>query len=747
MTQNTSTLVDAAIDAAKRGYQPIPIVAGEKRPAIAAWTRILWNDLEEVERQFTDWEAQGYTNLGVLLGEPSHSLVDVDIDHPMAYRLRDNFLPPTKARSGRTGRRSTHWWYVCEPGTLPGRTRQHKMPDGAVSVELRSTLGQTVIAPSTHPSGDLYLWDFQPWGGVKGPTKVNGRVLAAQVALLGLAAVLLEKWPAKGSRHDAYLALAGGLLWYGDQTVHPFWERNIATLITGLCDATNDDAGPDERYKETVESTIAKIRAGNPVGGMGKLSEMIGADTVKHARLLIAEVESAAGFQSRTATMDFTDSSGNVAPAVGKGADEAMASEIAAIPLDQRDPLAERGSRTWLPVDLEPYLSGRIQPALPTLLSRDDGQPLMYPGRVNMLVGASESAKSWVALETCLQEMRKGQRVLFMDFEDEPMETLKRLMLLGASDDELRIGFTYVRPESQHADMERPPYGGRLTVDQQSMDGKQNREDIEHLVRVVDPNLIVADGMSVLYGLHGLDPNSTKETEVITAWLKNQTDNGKRTVIVIDHTNKGAGRGELPTGSQHKVSMVQGTLIQVHAIEQPRPGAVGQMELIVMKDRPGHVRAISSGGGSKAQTCGMVYMDSTVPDRVTLTIKDPSKVVPSQTSLVVDNKVELRAQQQRDVYDNDLVSALFSNGTTRLTYEQIGSMLGATDKGEPYLEWDASTEGYKGRGMAALGRLSTGPTPLLRKAQFYGPELGMKGVRGIQAHGYELVPGILDITD
>ena len=45
----------------------------------------------------------------------------------------------------------------------------------------------------------------------------------------------------------------------------------------------------------------------------------------------------------------------------------------------------------------------------------------------------------------------------------------------------------------------------------------------------------VVDGMTVLYGLHGLDSNDNASTDVITGWLKQLTRNGRSTVIVIDH--------------------------------------------------------------------------------------------------------------------------------------------------------------------------------------------------------------------
>src|SRR5699024_12194832 len=58
------------------------------------------------------------------------------------------------------------------------------------------------------------------------------------------------------------------------------------------------------------------------------------------------------------------------------------------------------------------------------------------------------------------------------------------------------------------------------------------------LLDAFDPTLIVVDGMTVLYGLHGHDTNEATATDVITSWLKSLCRGGRTTTIVIDHTGK-----------------------------------------------------------------------------------------------------------------------------------------------------------------------------------------------------------------
>lgn len=609
----------AAREAVLLGYQPVPLRAGQKAPAVPSWTRLAWEQSEagadEAERQFTEWaETEGAGNVGILLGEPSGGLIDVDLDHPATARVKRFFLPPTRMKSGRPGRPASHFWYRAKEGTLPS-TRRYKMPGGAVSVEVRTSGSQTVIPPSIHPSGEDYRWEGEPWGGEAGPALVDGRVLVVQVALLALGSVLIERWPSEGSRHDTYLALAGGLLRYG-QGVHPYWSRNVGVLIRALAEATHDDA--DERESEVIETTVKRLQRGDKVAGFGVLAEHLGKETVDQVRRLVAEVESAAGFVSEHAAEIETSEAADGGD-VGQVLDAAIADREALADLGEmrKDPLSARIA-SWEPVNLDPYLAGEVTVSAPDVLRRTDGHGLMYAGKVNMLYGSSESAKTWVALNTCLQEIARGERVMYLDFEDEPASTLGRLMTLGAAPDDLRTQFSYVRPEDALAAMQRSRWGDTASTEE----GRKNLEVFTRAVETLDPTLIVADGMTVLYGLHGLDTNDAGSTDVITGWLKRLTRNGRTTVIVIDHTTKNADKGALPIGSQHKVAMVQGTMLQVWPVTQPMPGALGEVELVVLKDRPGEVRKISTQTGVKAQVSASVIIDSRT-ERTTMTINPP----------------------------------------------------------------------------------------------------------------------------
>lgn len=174
MSNGPSNLLDAARWYLARGYAPIPVPAGSKIPVLKGWTDLRLADAD------LPLHFNGTGNIGVLLGEPSGWLVDVDLDCEEAVTLAPEFLPPTGATSGRPGKPASHWWYVCDGA----KTRKHQDPaNKKMIVELRSTGAQTVVGPSMHPSGEQYdALDGEP-------AVVDIGVLGAAVAALAEAVI------------------------------------------------------------------------------------------------------------------------------------------------------------------------------------------------------------------------------------------------------------------------------------------------------------------------------------------------------------------------------------------------------------------------------------------------------------------------------------------------------------------------------------------------------------------------------
>ncbi|MEZ6064173.1 MAG: bifunctional DNA primase/polymerase [Planctomycetaceae bacterium] len=153
----------------RRGWSVVPVPFKRKRPVLKGWEQL----------RLTDAELPGYfdqpANIGLILGEPSGWLVDVDLDCVEARAIAANHLPPTPAKTGRHGAPDSHWWYYA----TGAETVQHRDPvTKQMIVELRSTGGQTVIGPSLHPTG-------QPYDVLAGePARVPAAMLTECVAAL-----------------------------------------------------------------------------------------------------------------------------------------------------------------------------------------------------------------------------------------------------------------------------------------------------------------------------------------------------------------------------------------------------------------------------------------------------------------------------------------------------------------------------------------------------------------------------------
>jgi hypothetical protein len=94
-----------------------------------------------------------------------------------------------------------------------------------------------------------------------------------------------------------------------------------------------------------------------------------------------------------------------------------------------------RERTTWWPVDLETAITGENPEPSPRFLIRSDHQPLIYPGKINGIIGASESGKTWIALLAVQQAITDGITVTYIDFEDTAPGIITRLMTMNTDVD------------------------------------------------------------------------------------------------------------------------------------------------------------------------------------------------------------------------------------------------------------------------------------------------------------------------
>ena len=260
----------------------------------------------------------------------------------------------------------------------------------------------------------------------------------------------------------------------------------------------------------------------------------------------------------------------------------------------------------WDEMDLGQVLDNPTRP-VPSLMTRTDGVSLLYPGLVHSLSGESESFKSGVMQWETVCLLARGEPVLYIDFESDPHSVIERLTSMGATTQQIRDHFHYVRPNS----------GFQPT----------------HLDRLGDRpyRLAVIDGVTEALSLSGGDTNSADSVARLYQQLPHQiaTRYGAA-VVLIDHVSKSREtRGRFSIGSQHKLAAISGA---AYLLEPKTPLAResrGSLLLKIAKDRPGVVRQSCSGfdASDRTQAAATIIVDS-VGDTLALTYTPPAAITP-----------------------------------------------------------------------------------------------------------------------
>lgn len=258
---NDLTSRQCAADYIQRGWAPIPIAWKSKSPAIPRWP-----DLRVSLDQLDNYFDASPGNIGVLLGEPSNGLVDIDLDCSEAVRLAPRFLPDT-CRFGREGKRSSHWLFVCKDA----KTQKFQGPAGML-LEIRSTGAQTLFPGSTHPTGGAITFDSDEIA----PVSISWEELLSAARSLAAASLLAKHWPQEGARHQAALALAGILIRSG-------WSPDKAgDFIHRVADAADDEEA--EQRARCAWSTEERLESGGAATGIPALIRIVGEAVVEKLR-------------------------------------------------------------------------------------------------------------------------------------------------------------------------------------------------------------------------------------------------------------------------------------------------------------------------------------------------------------------------------------------------------------------------------------------------------------------------------
>lgn len=249
------TVLDIAIEYLGLGWAAIPVPYREKGPVIEGWKEL--RITTETAPQYFNGVPQ---NVGVVLGEASRGLTDIDIDCPEALALAPYFLPATSGRFGRASKRASHWLYFSN---VP-KHQKFEDPNGGTIVELRTGGVQTVFPGSHHVSGEFI--DFEDDADPMKIPIIDPKKLEESVKKLAAACLLARYFPAKG-RHDLCLALGGGLLRDG-------WAPEHAELFVYLVAWAGGSDNPKAR-SASVNGTKEKLDANENITGWNRVSELL----------------------------------------------------------------------------------------------------------------------------------------------------------------------------------------------------------------------------------------------------------------------------------------------------------------------------------------------------------------------------------------------------------------------------------------------------------------------------------------
>jgi DNA polymerase I-like protein with 3'-5' exonuclease and polymerase domains len=241
------------------GLAPVPLPFKSKRPTLENWQRLRlgvdnFNHLFPVDERI---------NVGILNGAPSGNTLDVDLDCAEARRAAALLLPETGWVFGRKSSLRSHWIYRTD---TPLEQAQEKYTDlgGEVLIELRGTGGQSMYPPSTHPNGEPIEWER-----FTEPAEVGLAPIQQAVREVAAAALLARHWPTQGSRDEAAMALAGGLVRAG-------WdEEKISRFVEAVATAAGDEEARDRAGK--AAPAAKKLEKEQKVTGWPTLAKTIGA--------------------------------------------------------------------------------------------------------------------------------------------------------------------------------------------------------------------------------------------------------------------------------------------------------------------------------------------------------------------------------------------------------------------------------------------------------------------------------------
>ncbi len=523
-----------------------------KHPCIKGWTIGKASNQRAV---VYNWFAKQFpsANLGVFVTD---GLVVIDLDGPEKitwWAERVGEFGPHRTWITRSGRPDGgyHVWFRVPLGTV---VRESIGP--GIEVKGKGTTEgrrQVVVPPSVHYSGSTYQWAAGgPWEMPEGPAEAPAWVLtlvttAAESPNGRTRYERFQEVYGAGERHDRIVHMAGT---FNSEGI-PLESAEIAVLGFNRTQCVPSLA--EEVVLAQVRDVYERYQDQH---GQGPASR---GDFVGH---LVA---------------DQSDDEPGDAAQPENGGEPVTVNR--ASPSAQQDRDAPRQVSTWRPVNLVDALACDGGPLEPTTLRREDGIPLLYPGKVHSFIGEPESGKSWIAQLAGVEVVKGGGTWLLIDGEKDARDLVGRLAPLGVTPQMMAENLLYVRPEEPFTPTTRA-----------------------HLFAAIEGrtlDITVIDSVETLMTASGLDPSSRKDYGGWHAQLVRplQVLTAGPTVL-IDHPIKDTEkRGAWASGAGNKRALVDVSFL-VDRIAAFGRGREGSARIMIAKDSPAGLRQheLATGG-------------------------------------------------------------------------------------------------------------------------------------------------------
>lgn len=231
-------------------------------------------------------------------------------------------------------------------------------------------------------------------------------------------------------------------------------------------------------------------------------------------------------------------------------------------------------------VNLNDILAGDLEPERPTVAASNSGDFMLYAGRINEIHGEPSVGKTNITLSIMASELMMGNKVMFIDPEDNPEGIIRRALAFGITKDAIRANLKYLHDPSP--------------------------EEVKMAIKWADrnkPSMVSADGLAEMITMCGFKEDSSEDVLTFFRHYIRPFTNCGAAVLLSDHVTKSTeGRGTWSRGSGAKMGRYDGVSYMVTLAKPYSPKHSGSVKFTIAKDRNGGI-------GTKGEDVFMAFFE------------------------------------------------------------------------------------------------------------------------------------------